>query len=120
MSSDATEGQPPVRPLLNRLSTEWREWFGGNADAPAAHGPAVEDNTNAPKASPATWTHGPHGAKLMSAADAAALVRSGDHVFVGTACATPRALVAALEPLLDSHDLMLTITETSVVRREIL
>jgi hypothetical protein len=30
------------------------------------------------------------------------------------------ALVAALEPLLDSHDLMLTITETSVVRREIL
>lgn len=99
MPSEAAEGQSPARPLLNRLATEWREWFGGHGDGPAADAPAAESNTDAPKASPATWTHGPHGAKLMSAADAAALVRSGDHVFVGTACATPRALVAALEGL---------------------
>ncbi|MCY7314834.1 MAG: GNAT family N-acetyltransferase [Rubrivivax sp.] len=38
-----------------------------------------------------------HAAKVMNAADAVAQVRAGDHVFIGTACATPRALVAALE-----------------------
>ena len=41
----------------------------------------------------------PHAHKVCTAAQAAAQVRSGDHVFVGTACATPRALVAALEQL---------------------
>ncbi len=40
-----------------------------------------------------------HAAKLMNAADAVAQVRPGDHVFIGTACATPRVLVAALEAL---------------------
>jgi acyl-CoA hydrolase/L-amino acid N-acyltransferase YncA len=34
---------------------------------------------------------------VTSAGAAVQQVRSGDHVFVGTACATPRALVAALE-----------------------
>ncbi|MBU6260831.1 MAG: GNAT family N-acetyltransferase [Burkholderiales bacterium] len=38
-----------------------------------------------------------HAAKLCSAADAVAQIRHGEHVFVGTACATPRALVQALE-----------------------
>lgn len=38
-----------------------------------------------------------HADKLTTAAEAVQQVRSGDHVFVGTACATPRALVAALE-----------------------
>ena len=38
-----------------------------------------------------------HAVKLCSAAAAVAHVRSGDHIFVGTACATPRALVGALE-----------------------
>jgi acyl-CoA hydrolase len=33
----------------------------------------------------------------VSAAEAVAVVRPGDHVFVGTACATPRILVEALE-----------------------
>ena len=37
--------------------------------------------------------------RLVSASEAVAGVRSGDHVFVGTACATPRELVAALEDL---------------------
>ena len=36
-------------------------------------------------------------AKLCSAAEAVAHIRHGEHVFVGTACATPRALVEALE-----------------------
>ncbi|MBL8315693.1 MAG: GNAT family N-acetyltransferase [Rubrivivax sp.] len=42
---------------------------------------------------------GGHRDKLCSAAEAAAMVRPGDHVFIGTACATPRTLVAALEGL---------------------
>ena len=35
--------------------------------------------------------------KLVSAEQAAADIRSGEQVFIGTACATPRALVAAIE-----------------------
>jgi len=35
--------------------------------------------------------------KLVTAAEAVTAIQAGDHVFVGTACATPRALVAALE-----------------------
>ena len=38
-----------------------------------------------------------HAAKLTTAAEAVAHIRPGERVFVGTACATPRALVAALE-----------------------
>jgi len=37
--------------------------------------------------------------KICSASDALRLIRPGSHVFVGTACATPRSLVAALEAL---------------------
>ena len=35
--------------------------------------------------------------KLVSAEQAVAGIRAGEQVFVGTACATPRTLVAALE-----------------------
>lgn len=37
--------------------------------------------------------------RTVALAEAAASVRSGDHVFVGSACATPRTLVAALEDI---------------------
>ena len=40
-----------------------------------------------------------HAAKITSAEEAVARVKAGEHVFVGTACATPRALVGALEAL---------------------
>ncbi len=40
-----------------------------------------------------------HADKLITAHEAALKVKHGDHVFVGTACATPRSLVAALEAL---------------------
>ena len=40
-----------------------------------------------------------HADKIVSAAQAMAQVAAGSHVFVGTACATPRSLVAALENL---------------------
>jgi acyl-CoA hydrolase len=45
-----------------------------------------------------SWTER-YSAKLSTAAAAMQQVRAGEHVFVGTACATPRALVAALEQL---------------------
>ncbi len=41
----------------------------------------------------------PYHDKIISAANAAKMVRPGQHVFVGTACATPRTLMAALENL---------------------
>jgi acyl-CoA hydrolase/GNAT superfamily N-acetyltransferase len=37
--------------------------------------------------------------KICTAAEAVAQIRAGEHVFVGSACATPRGLVAALEAL---------------------
>ena len=40
-----------------------------------------------------------HADKLITAHEAALKIHNGDHVFVGTACATPRSLVAALEAL---------------------
>ena len=40
-----------------------------------------------------------HAEKLITAHEAALKISNGDHVFVGTACATPRSLVAALEAL---------------------
>jgi acyl-CoA hydrolase/RimJ/RimL family protein N-acetyltransferase len=43
---------------------------------------------------PADWRR-----REVSAAEAVAVVRPGDHVFVGSACATPRMLVQALEQL---------------------
>jgi acyl-CoA hydrolase/L-amino acid N-acyltransferase YncA len=41
----------------------------------------------------------PHAAKVTTAARAVAAVADGQRVFVGTACATPRTLLAALEAL---------------------
>jgi acyl-CoA hydrolase/RimJ/RimL family protein N-acetyltransferase len=43
---------------------------------------------------PAEWRE-----RVVSPAEAVAAVRPGDHVFVGSACATPRRLVEALERL---------------------
>ena len=52
------------------------------------------DTVSAPRASSKNWRD-----RLISPEEAVAEVRSGDHVFVGTACATPRALVRALEDI---------------------
>jgi acyl-CoA hydrolase/GNAT superfamily N-acetyltransferase len=45
----------------------------------------------------ATSSTGELGARQVSADEAVGLVRPGDHVFVGSACGTPRTLVEALE-----------------------
>lgn len=69
--------------LIARMARGLRERFG--AAPPAPTGPALDDRLQ------------PHAAKVCGAAEAVAHVRHGEHVFVGTACATPRVLVAALE-----------------------
>lgn len=80
MSSSSDEAAPGG--LLARLARGLRDQFG-----PAA-----------PPAEPALHPRlQPHAAKVCSAAAAVQHVQHGEHVFVGTACATPRALVAALE-----------------------
>jgi acyl-CoA hydrolase/GNAT superfamily N-acetyltransferase len=71
--------------LLQRLTARWRTRPAGAADAAAA--PAIDPRLQS------------CADKICSAEDAIAQVRAGERVFVGTACATPRALVAALEAL---------------------
>lgn len=46
----------------------------------------------------------PYQDKIISAITAANLIRPGQHVFVGTACATPRSIMAALENLPNPPD----------------
>jgi acyl-CoA hydrolase/GNAT superfamily N-acetyltransferase len=70
-----------ARQLLDRLTALWQP-------RPSAHeAPALDPRLAA------------SAAKVCSAAEALAGVKSGDHVFIGTACATPRALLAALDAL---------------------
>ena len=57
------------------------------AEAPAGTAPALDPRLRG------------CAGKICTATEALANVRPGDHVFVGTACATPRTLVAALEGL---------------------
>ena len=97
MSTDTSDGS-----WLGRLSDGVKAAFGGAAAPlpPAAEALKAPAGGEAP--GPLEHLHPllrPHAHKVCTAAQAAAQVRSGDHVFVGTACATPRALVAALEQL---------------------
>ena len=86
---------PAPAGLLARLAGSLKARFGvgGGVASPSAE---VADATGAASMHPLLRAH---AAKLCSAAAAVRAVRPGDHVFVGTACATPRTLVAALETL---------------------
>lgn len=70
--------------LLNRLADAWA--------ARRRSASEQEENSIDPRLQACA-------AKICSAAEAVAHIRPGEHVFVGTACATPRALVSALEAL---------------------
>lgn len=72
--------------LWGRLATAWRARFRA--------GPAPGDERAALEA-----LLGAHAAKLTAAEEAVGHIRPGSHVFVGSACATPRLLVATLEAL---------------------
>lgn len=86
--------------LLTRMSSAlagWRNQVLGRQPATTSAEAGADPGARAPAhLHPALQAHAD---KLCSAAEAAAQVRPGDHVFIGTACATPRALVAALENL---------------------
>lgn len=76
----------PAHPggLLGRLATRFHPAVAGTASDRLVH---LDPRLRA------------YADKVTSAHEAVLHVRPGDHVFVGTACATPRALVAALEAL---------------------
>lgn len=93
--------------LLARLVGGVKDAFGAMpapSPAPAAEptpGPAEPREPAvavAPAAPPAAWQQR-WADKITTASAAMQQVRAGEHVFIGTACATPRALVAALEGL---------------------
>ena len=69
--------------LLRRLAGRLRGRLDSTQPAPPSLNPLLQ----------------PHADKLCDAAQAVQAIRPYDHVFVGTACATPRVLVAALEAL---------------------
>ena len=79
--SDATSG------LLSRLTRGLFGSFATGGTAPVGQAPPLD-----PRLSP--WA-----AKVTTAADAVERIVGGSHVFVGTACATPRALMKALETM---------------------
>lgn len=75
--------------VFARLADELLARFGQQADAGAG---ATPQATLHPRLAP-------HAARITTAEAAVAHIRGGDHVFVGTACATPRILVGALETI---------------------
>jgi len=79
--SDAAEPQQQQQPAHRAVAP-------GQADTAGS----------APAGAPPEWMDR-YAAKRLSAEQAAGLVRHGEHVFVGTGCATPRRLVGALEAL---------------------
>jgi acyl-CoA hydrolase/L-amino acid N-acyltransferase YncA len=99
----ASPSQPvppvPPTPLLGRLVQAFGALTGSAAPAAAAPAPTppAEPAPPAPVQSGGITWPAAHAHKVTTAAAAVAHVRPGDHVFVGTACATPRSLVAALE-----------------------
>ncbi|MDP3136793.1 MAG: acetyl-CoA hydrolase/transferase C-terminal domain-containing protein, partial [Burkholderiaceae bacterium] len=92
-------------------SGSWLSKLAGGVKAALGAGQAPPDADPAPTADPSAAPIGvephahlhpqlrAHHTKVCTAAEAAGRVQPGDHVFVGTACATPRVLVAALERL---------------------
>ena len=73
--------------FFNRISAGLQDWFKGSPADESAR-PADLDPRLLPFAD-----------KVTTAEEAVSHIRSGSHVFVGTASATPRALVAALETM---------------------
>lgn len=86
-SSDKLTATPSAGGLLNRLAQAWQQRFSTDKQGDDEAGPALDPRLAA------------CAEKICTAQLAVSQIRPGDHVFVGTACATPRGLVAALEAL---------------------
>ncbi len=85
--SQPASNEDSVPGLLSRLTSSLRDRFASADTGAAAQAPALD-----PRLAP--WA-----AKVKSAADAIEQIAGGSHVFIGTACATPTALVGALEAM---------------------
>jgi acyl-CoA hydrolase/GNAT superfamily N-acetyltransferase len=83
-SGDADGQAVTSHGLLGRIAQGFRDHFGGGHSA-AGSEPALDPRL------------APYAAKVTTAAAAIGQIASGSHVFVGTACATPRTLLHALE-----------------------
>ncbi len=84
-SGGATDG------LFTRVARNLLDRIGPQASGRAAAAPTTASALDPRLAA--------HASKVTTAEEALAQIRSGSHVFVGTACATPRALMAALETM---------------------
>jgi acyl-CoA hydrolase/RimJ/RimL family protein N-acetyltransferase len=91
-------GSPAPTGLLSRLAGSLMARFGSAAAVAVPAADAAEPSGAAAGDAPHPLLQA-HADKLSTAAEAVQAVRPGDHVFVGTACATPRTLVAAVEAL---------------------
>jgi len=80
-----TTVKPSAEGILSRLAQKWEQRFRSVDEEEA--GPSIDPRLQA------------FAAKICTAEQAVSHIKPGDHVFVGTACATPRSLVEALEAL---------------------
>ncbi|MEJ6007872.1 GNAT family N-acetyltransferase [Paucibacter sp. AS339] len=89
MASDPANSvdKPSAAGLLSRLAQAWQQRFSSAAQSTEDASPAVDPRLAA------------CSEKICSAQMAVSQIKPGEHVYVGTACATPRSLVAALEAL---------------------
>lgn len=85
MPGPASSMNPPAESLFSRIGKGLHAKLGGATPKPPDLFPGIPPVLR------------PYAEKVITAEQAVMQVRSGDHVFVGTACATPRSLVAALE-----------------------
>ena len=73
--------------FFSGISLDLQNWFRRDAKAEPERKPDLDPRL------------APYADRIATAEEAVGHIRSGSHVFVGTACATPRTLVAALETM---------------------
>ena len=88
--ADPAQTQPRAGGLLERLGNGLKGYW--NSGTPVSPTDSDAQGVLAPALRA-------HADKVTTAHEAVRQIKSGNHVFVGTACATPRSLVAALEAL---------------------
>ncbi len=86
-SHDNASAASSAAGLLSRLAQVWQHRFSSNSKTDEDSGSGIDPRLAA------------CAEKICTAQMAVGHIKPGDHVFVGTACATPRALVAAMEAL---------------------
>lgn len=88
--ADQVPSEPRSEGLLARIGSGLKAYWGSGAAGSPNEADALAELAPMLRR---------HAGKVTTAQEAVRQIKSGDHVFVGTACATPRSLVAALEAL---------------------